>query len=64
MHKIEFYFEGGSCLTFTAVDYDTADKIINWINDKDNTQAFQIDSNKINTTSFIRKEKILYINVI
>jgi hypothetical protein len=64
MHNIEIYFVGGTSVAWTEVPQETTDNMVKWLDNKEDTKTFQVNFTKHNKTTLLRKELILFINVV
>lgn len=64
MHDISIYFVGGANITINEISESVANKFVDWIEDDNKKETFKIDIPSANKTTCIRKELILFFNVI
>ena len=61
-HKITIYFVGGTSVTYSKCDDETATSIMKWLED-DELKIFRLDTHKEEKKSLIRKELVLFVDI-
>lgn len=62
--NIEIYFVGGTCSQWTDVPKETVNKLVKWLDNKDDTTTFKATFINHKKTTCLRKELILSIDII
>jgi len=63
MKDIEIYFIGGTSCRLYEVLEESTDKLVEWLDNNEDTHTFKIDINSAKKTKILRKEMILFIDV-
>lgn len=64
MHEISIYFVGGTNITINEISDSTVNKFLIWIENEKAKETFKINIPSFNKTTCIRKELILFFNVV
>jgi len=64
MCDIQIYFVGGTSCVWTDVTIEIADAMVDWLDNKEDAKTFKANFFNHNKETFVRKELIIFINVI
>ena len=64
MHNIEIYFVGGTHCLLVDVSEECANKLVEWLDNKEDTSTFKVNIPSSNKTKVLRKELILFVDII
>lgn len=63
MHNITIYFVGGTSILLEGTPEEATNKLIDWL-DGDTNETFKINIPAANKTTCVRKELILFVDVV
>jgi len=63
-HDVDIYFVGGTSSTWTGLTEQVIENLTEWLDDKEDAKTFKVNFINHDKAVYVRKELILFINII